>query len=172
MGNARIELIAMNATALSQPVHHRRRQGCERMLIRLPADARTRFRDWRGGRPFWGAATVLVSGLFLLLPAYTSFHVGDVLINISTIAGLSTLFLGAFMFLRGALSLLRPTRRVPTGVGAGLILTWTRSPTAAEPAAAQELAELPELPGLTPTPPGAVPTRPSSTLRRDARATR
>lgn len=82
---------------------------------------RERFRRWRGARPFWGSATVIASGLFLLLPAYTTFHVGDVLITISTISGVSTLLLGAFMLLCGVLPLMRPTVRLAAGVGAMII---------------------------------------------------
>jgi len=91
------------------------------MLTRHPSDLRARFRLWRGGRPFWGGVVVIASGLFLLLPAYATFHVGDVLISISTIAGVSTLLLGVFMLLCGALPLLRPALRLPAGVGAMII---------------------------------------------------
>lgn len=138
------------------------------MLTRRLSDHRARFRLWRGGRPFWGGVVVIASGLFLLLPAYTTFQVGDVLISISTIAGVSTLLLGVFMLLCGTLPLLRPSLRLPAGVGAmiivlvalpaanfggfvvgtllgiigaSLILAWTTSPAA---------ATTPDGPGLPP----------------------
>jgi hypothetical protein len=82
---------------------------------------RAKFSRWRGDRPFWGAALVIASGLFLLLPAYTTFHVGDVLITISTISGVSTLLLGALMLLCGVASLLRPSVKLPAGVCAMII---------------------------------------------------
>lgn len=82
---------------------------------------RARFRIWRVQRPFWGAALIIVSGLCLLLPAYTTFHVGDVLVTISTISGVSTLLLGALMLLCGATSLLRPSTKLPAGISAMII---------------------------------------------------
>jgi hypothetical protein len=56
-----------------------------------------------------------------LLPAYTTFHIGDVLITISTISGVSTLLLGALMLLCGIAPLVRPTVRLPAGVSAMII---------------------------------------------------
>jgi hypothetical protein len=82
---------------------------------------RAKFAQWRGERPFWGATLLIASGLFLLLPAYTTFHVGDVLITISTISGVSTLLLGALMLLCGFVSLLRPAAKLPAGVCAMII---------------------------------------------------
>jgi ABC-type uncharacterized transport system permease subunit len=82
---------------------------------------RARFSRWRRDRPFWGATLLVASGLLLLLPAYTTFHVGDVLITISTISGVSTLLLGALMVLCGVASLLRPSVKLPAGVSAMII---------------------------------------------------
>jgi hypothetical protein len=82
---------------------------------------RVRFRGWRTTRPFWGGALLIASGLFLLLPAYTTFHIGDVLITISTISGVSTLLLGALMLLCGTAPLIRPTVRLPAGASAMII---------------------------------------------------
>ena len=82
---------------------------------------RARFRNWRTQRPFWGATLIILSGLFLLLPAYTTIHVGDVMVTISTISGVSTLLLGALMLLCGVASLLRPSVKLPAGVSAMII---------------------------------------------------
>ncbi len=46
---------------------------------------------------------------------------GDVLITISTISGVSTLFLGILMLLSGAICLAKPQARLPAGISAMVI---------------------------------------------------
>lgn len=82
---------------------------------------RARFRSWRSTRPFWGGALLLLSGGFLLLPAFSTLKVGDLLISISTIAGVSTLLLGSLMIVCACAVLSNATARVPAGVGAMVI---------------------------------------------------
>jgi hypothetical protein len=91
------------------------------VLTTATGTRRERFREWRRERPFIGAMLLCVSAVFLLLPAYTTFRVGDVLVSISTISGVSTLFLGVFMALCGVGVLVRPGLRVPAGVVAMLV---------------------------------------------------
>ncbi|WP_455901234.1 DUF6114 domain-containing protein [Rhodococcus gordoniae] len=91
------------------------------MLTTVTGTRRERFREWRHERPFTGATLLCVSAVLLLLPAYTTFRVGDVLVSISTISGVSTLFLGALMALCGVGVLVRPGLRVPAGVIAMLV---------------------------------------------------
>ncbi|MDV7353796.1 DUF6114 domain-containing protein [Rhodococcus oxybenzonivorans] len=86
-----------------------------------PLTRRERFRHWRGMRPFGGAVMLTVSAVFLLLPAYSTLEVGDLLISISTISGVSTLFLGASMLLCAGSVLVRPKTRVTAGGGAMLL---------------------------------------------------
>ncbi len=80
-----------------------------------------RFRSWRASRPFWGGALLLLSGLCLLLPAFATIRVGDLLISISTISGVSTLLLGSLMLVCAGTVLLQPGARVPAGVVAMLL---------------------------------------------------
>lgn len=82
---------------------------------------RDRFHSWRSTRPFWGGALLLLSGAFLLLPAFSSLKIGDVLVSISTIAGVSTLLLGSLMIVCAGAVLTNTTVRVPAGVTAMLI---------------------------------------------------
>lgn len=89
----------------------------------------TRLRRWRSTRPAAGGVLLGASGLFLLLPALTTLHVGDLLITITSIAGVSTVLLGALMLLCSAAVLLRPQTRVPAGVSA-VILALVALPAA------------------------------------------
>ncbi|WP_415975729.1 DUF6114 domain-containing protein [Rhodococcus sp. 077-4] len=82
---------------------------------------RARFRSWRSSRPFRGGALLAISGLCLLIPTFSTFRVGDLLISISTIAGVSTLLLGALMLVCACTVLLQPAGRVPAGVAAMLL---------------------------------------------------
>ncbi|PND52998.1 MULTISPECIES: DUF6114 domain-containing protein [Rhodococcus] len=92
-------------------------------------DRRQRCRRWRAERPFWGGTALAVSGLVLLLPAYTTFRIGEVLVSISTISGVSTLLLGALMLVCAGSALLRPSTRVTAGVS-GMILALVALPAA------------------------------------------
>ncbi len=82
---------------------------------------RTRFAHWRRTRPFVGAVLCVMSGLLLLLPAFTTVHVGNVLVTISSISGVSTLLLGALMLVCAASVLARPAATLPAGVSAMII---------------------------------------------------
>lgn len=79
------------------------------------------FRDWRRGRPFWGALLLLVSGLVILLPPYASFRLGDMLISIGTVAGVSSLLIGVLLIVIGVALWLRPAYRVVGAIAGGLL---------------------------------------------------
>ena len=91
------------------------------MTHSLPPNRRARFTQWRAGRPFWGGLFLVLSGVCLLLPPLATVEVGDVLISISTIAGVSTLLLGSMMLVCATAVLTRASARVPAGVAAMLI---------------------------------------------------
>ncbi|MCP2193352.1 hypothetical protein LX14_001042 [Williamsia deligens] len=82
---------------------------------------RRRFAAWRRTRPFVGSMFCVASGLLLLLPAYTTIHLGDVMVSISSISGVSTLLLGALMLSCAGCVLVRPGAQVPAGVSAMVI---------------------------------------------------
>lgn len=89
---------------------------------------RAAFAAWRRQRPFAGSILLGVSAGLLLLPAVVTVRLGDVLISISTIAGVSTLLLAALMALCAA-SALRVDTRLPAGVCA-MILSLVAIPAA------------------------------------------
>lgn len=89
----------------------------------------SRGRGWRSRRPFWGGVLICLSAAFLLLPAFTSLRIGDLLITITSIAGVSTLLLGALMAVCGAAVIARPDTRIPAGVSA-MILALVALPAA------------------------------------------
>lgn len=83
---------------------------------------RERFRSWRAQRPFVGAVLMALSSVLLFLPAFSTLEIGDVLVSVSTIGGVSTLVLGSFMVLCAAAVLLGAAAvRIPAGLGAMLI---------------------------------------------------
>ncbi|WP_279387059.1 DUF6114 domain-containing protein [Rhodococcus sp. Eu-32] len=90
---------------------------------------RERFRRYRRTRPFWGGVQLIASAAFIVLPPLSSFHVGDVLLSVSTIAGVSTLLLGTLMSLCAFFVLTSPHARVPGGVVA-MILALVALPAA------------------------------------------
>lgn len=90
---------------------------------------RARFRRWRYTRPFWGGLCLLASGLMLMLPAVATVKVGDLLVSISTIAGVSTLLLGSLMLVCACSVLTHPAARLPAGVAA-MVLALVALPAA------------------------------------------
>ncbi|MGJ4099789.1 DUF6114 domain-containing protein [Corynebacterium macclintockiae] len=62
----------------------------------MPAKGRlARFAEWRRSRPFVPGLLVLLSGVVIMTPAYLTLRISDPLVMISTLSGVSTLFLGA-----------------------------------------------------------------------------
>ncbi|WP_287863116.1 DUF6114 domain-containing protein [Corynebacterium sp.] len=62
----------------------------------MPAKGRlARFAEWRRNRPFVPGLLVLLSGVVIMTPAYLTLRISDLLVMISTLSGVSTLFLGA-----------------------------------------------------------------------------
>ncbi|SCC68747.1 MULTISPECIES: DUF6114 domain-containing protein [Rhodococcus] len=90
---------------------------------------RTAFTAWRRQRPFAGAVLLGASAGLMLLPAVVTVRLGDVLISISTIAGVSTLMLAVLMALCAVSVLLRVDARVPAGVCA-MVLSLVALPAA------------------------------------------
>lgn len=80
-----------------------------------------RFREWRRQRPFWGGLFLLASGLIILLPPYASFRIGDMMISIGTIAGVSSLLIGVLLIVIGVALWLRPAYRIVGAIAAGLL---------------------------------------------------
>ncbi|MGM1059039.1 DUF6114 domain-containing protein [Saccharothrix sp. Mg75] len=90
--------------------------------VRRRADrARRDFRDWRRGRPFAAGAFLVLSGLVIVIPPYATLRVGDVLVSVTTVGGVSALLIGTLLGICGASLWLRPRFRFAAGVTAMLL---------------------------------------------------
>ncbi|CAI38235.1 DUF6114 domain-containing protein [Corynebacterium jeikeium] len=80
-----------------------------------------RFAEWRRGRPFVPGLLVLLSGVVIMTPAYLTVRISDLLVMISTLSGVSTLFLGVAQIMFGLGIWLKPSTSVYLGVFAILL---------------------------------------------------
>lgn len=80
-----------------------------------------RFQAWRRGRPFGGGICLLISAIFLGLPTLNSFQVGDLVLTVSTISGVSTVVLAVLMGLCCIAVLFWSHTRILAGVAAMII---------------------------------------------------
>ncbi|WP_293818161.1 DUF6114 domain-containing protein [uncultured Corynebacterium sp.] len=88
----------------------------------VPAYKNTRgFGNWRRRRPFAAGLFMLLSGIIMIVPAYLSFEVSNIVIQVSTISGVSTLLIGALLITSALMTWFKPDTRLLTGV-ASLIL--------------------------------------------------
>ncbi|WP_188587827.1 DUF6114 domain-containing protein [Gordonia jinhuaensis] len=90
---------------------------------------RERFARWRATRPFTGAMFLIASALFLGLPALTTVRLGDVLITITSISGVSTVLFSVLMAICAVSVLVVPGARIPAGLFA-LVLAVITLPAA------------------------------------------
>ena len=91
------------------------------------SDLFRRGRRWAAQRPFTGGVVMLLSAAALAIPSLTTLHVGDVLVTISTVAGVSTTLLAALMAVCGCSVLARASARLPAGIAA-LVLALVALP--------------------------------------------
>jgi hypothetical protein len=111
--------------------------------------------NWRRHRPFGAGVLLAASGVVILLPPYASFRLGDLVISVNTLGGISALVLGGLLVLCAAVVWVRPQRRLVAGlvgmlaalialvtanfggfflgtllglVGGALAVAWTESP--------------------------------------------
>jgi hypothetical protein len=75
-----------------------------------------RFARWRRSRPFAAGLFTLLSGIVIAVPPYASFRLGDAIVSISTIAGLSAAVIGALLAVCGLSLWLRPRYRIAAAV--------------------------------------------------------
>jgi hypothetical protein len=86
-----------------------------------PVRAWRAFRAWRRGRPFWAGLFVLAAGLIILAPPYATLHLGDLVISIKTLGGVSALLIGTLLLICAGAMWFRPGVRFPAGVVAVLL---------------------------------------------------
>lgn len=77
-----------------------------------------RFKSWRKRRPFGAGLAMILSGLVMLAPAYLSFKVSNIQVQISTLSGVSTALLGILLITCGISTWTRTEGRILTGVAA------------------------------------------------------
>lgn len=75
-----------------------------------------RFKEWRHGRPFIPGLLLMLSGFFIAAPAYLTLQISDLLVMISTVSGVSTLLIGALMFMFGLGAWYQPETTMYVGV--------------------------------------------------------
>lgn len=97
----------------------------------MPANGRkTRksFGQWRKERPFGAGLLMILGGAVILTPAYLSFEVSNIQIQVSTISGVSTLLIGILLIACGVMTWTKGDSRILTGITA-MILALVALPT-------------------------------------------
>lgn len=89
---------------------------------------RSGFAGWRRSRPFFGGLLMLLGGVVILTPAYLSLEVSNIIIQVSTISGVSTFIIGVLLIACGLMTWFGGGSRILTGV-AGIILGIVALPT-------------------------------------------
>ena len=79
------------------------------------------FTAWRRRRPFAAGLFMILSGIVMLVPAYLSFEVSNIQVQISTLSGVSTLLLGILLITCGISTWVREEGRILTGVAAMIL---------------------------------------------------
>lgn len=93
------------------------------------SDRRAQFRQWRHQRPFGGAVCLVISAIFLAIPALHNFKIGDIILTVSTISGVSIVWLSALMGLCAVAAMFWHHTRVVAGVSA-MVLALVAFPAA------------------------------------------
>ena len=90
--------------------------------------SRPSFAQWRRSRPFFAGLMMLLGGVVILTPAYLSLEISNIIIQVSTISGVSTFIIGALLIACGLMTWFGGGSRILTGV-AGIILGIVALPT-------------------------------------------
>ena len=77
-----------------------------------------RFTRWRKQRAFAAGLLMIISGAWILTPAYLALSVSNIQIQVSTIGGVSTLVIGILLIVCGLMTWFRGEGRILTGVAA------------------------------------------------------
>ncbi|MEV0681811.1 DUF6114 domain-containing protein [Actinosynnema sp. NPDC050436] len=80
-----------------------------------------RFTYWRRSRPFAAGVLLLLSSAVIALPPYATFQVGDLMISITTMGGVSALLIGTLLAVCGLSLWLRPQFRFAAGVTSAIL---------------------------------------------------
>ncbi|MDK8624882.1 DUF6114 domain-containing protein [Corynebacterium appendicis] len=91
-------------------------------------ETRRSFGQWRKERPFGAGLLMILGGAVILTPAYLSFEVSNIQIQVSTISGVSTLLIGILLITCGVMTWSKGDSRILTGITA-MILALVALPT-------------------------------------------
>jgi hypothetical protein len=80
-----------------------------------------RFTRWRRQRAFAAGLLMIISGAWILTPAYLALSVSNIQIQVSTIGGVSTLVIGILLIVCGLMTWFRGEGRILTGVAAMIL---------------------------------------------------
>lgn len=80
-----------------------------------------RFTRWRKARPFGGGLFMILSGIIMITPAYLSLEVSNIVIQVATISGVSTLLIGALLITCGLMCWFKAEMRLLAGVAAMIL---------------------------------------------------
>jgi uncharacterized membrane protein len=82
---------------------------------------RRRFRDWRGGRPFWAGLFTILGGVPIAYFPYATLKLGTMSLTMATTAGAGSLIIGVLLITLGLTMWFQQATRVFAGV-ASIIL--------------------------------------------------
>ncbi|MEU6813611.1 DUF6114 domain-containing protein [Streptomyces sp. NPDC046860] len=82
---------------------------------------RLRFRDWRGGRPFWAGLFTLLGGLPIAYFPYATLKLGTMAVSMATTAGAGSLIIGLLLVTLGLTMWFQQATRIFAGVAAILL---------------------------------------------------
>ncbi|GAB2740709.1 hypothetical protein GCM10027174_12690 [Salinifilum aidingensis] len=74
------------------------------------------FRNWRRARPFGAGVCTLLAGLAVLFPPFASLRLGDAVITLNTVGGVSASVIGVVLLVCGGAFLARPQFRLAAGI--------------------------------------------------------
>ncbi|GAA3668600.1 hypothetical protein GCM10022267_64040 [Lentzea roselyniae] len=74
------------------------------------------FTAWRRGRPFWAGLFVALGALIILFPPYANLKLGDMVISIQTLGGVSALLIGSLLALCAVALWVAPKFRLAAGI--------------------------------------------------------
>ncbi|MFG3494783.1 DUF6114 domain-containing protein [Streptomyces sp. NPDC047928] len=80
-----------------------------------------RFRDWRGGRPFWAGLFTLLGGIPIAYFPYATLKLGHMTLSMATTAGAGSLIIGVLLVTLGLTMWFQQVVRVFAGVAAILL---------------------------------------------------
>lgn len=74
------------------------------------------FTAWRRGRPFWAGLFVAIGALIILIPPYANLKLGDMVISIQTLGGVSALLIGSLLAVCAVSLWVAPKFRLAAGI--------------------------------------------------------